>query len=83
MKEKDKGLVVVTFLNRRQVDYLDKLGKDCFFLYGHKLARTKILSELVDLLMGLQIDLGEIDLNNEALSQGISRSIENEHKETI
>jgi len=76
MKEKNNNhITVVTFLNREQVDYLDRIGKDCFFKYGRKLPRTKILSELVDFLMKLNIDLKDIKLDKESLSSGILKII--------
>ena len=40
---------VVTFLDRSQVDYLDKLGKDALFSTGVKFPRTRIISALIDL----------------------------------
>ncbi len=41
---------VVTFLDREQVDYLDKLGKDALFSTGVKFPRTRVISSLIDLL---------------------------------
>ena len=41
---------VVTFLDRAQVDYLDKLGKDALFSTGVKFPRTRVISALIDLL---------------------------------
>lgn len=41
---------VVTFLDRQQVDFLDKLGKDALFSTGVKFPRTRIISALIDLL---------------------------------
>lgn len=41
---------VVTFLDRQQVDYLDKLGKDALFSTGVKFPRTRVISALIDLL---------------------------------
>ena len=86
MKEKNNNnnhdsVTTVTFLNRQQIDYLDKLGKDSLFMYGHKLSRSKTLSELVSLLMNMGVDFKEIDLNNESLSEGILRLMRDEHKE--
>ncbi|MFH1640800.1 MAG: hypothetical protein ABIA66_02420 [Candidatus Omnitrophota bacterium] len=47
---------VVTFLNREEVDFLDKLGKDALFSTGAKLSRAKILSWLVDFAKKLNIN---------------------------
>jgi len=47
---------VVTFLNRDEVDFLDKMGKDAFFSSGSKVSRAKLISWLVDMLKGLNIN---------------------------
>lgn len=39
---------VIASLNRDQVDFLDKLGKDALFSRGTKLSRTQILSAMVN-----------------------------------
>jgi len=46
---------VIAFLNREQIDFLDKIGKDALFSKGIKLSRSKIIATLVDLLMELDI----------------------------
>ena len=77
-KKKSKNdyfVTTVTFLNRQQLDYLDTLGKDCLFRYGHKLSRSKVLSELVDFLVGLKIDIKRLDLKDGSLSKAIKRAI--------
>ncbi|MDD4940904.1 MAG: hypothetical protein PHS64_04535 [Candidatus Omnitrophica bacterium] len=53
---KNRNQRVVTFLNRDEVDYLDKLGKDALFSSGSKLSRAKLIAWLVDMLKGLQIN---------------------------
>ncbi len=73
----NKKITCVTFLTRQQVDYLDRIGKDYFFIHGKKLARTKILSELVDLLMKIGLDVRKISNNGEPLSSQILRMIRN------
>lgn len=52
---------VIAFLNRQQVDFIDKIGKDALFSKGSKLSRSKIISSLVDLII-------ELDINGEGLS---------------
>ncbi len=79
MKDKDH-VQAVTSLTRSQIDYLDKLGKDAHFEYGHKLSRSEILSELVRLIMELGIRVKDIDLKKETLAQGIMRVMA-EHEE--
>ena len=41
---------VIASLNRDQVDFLDKVGKDALFSCGVKLSRTEILSAMVNAL---------------------------------
>lgn len=69
---------VVTFLNRDEVDYLDKLGKDALFSSGMKLSRAKIIAWLIDFIEELQLSGKDIksekDLENKIL-EGIKRSV--------
>ncbi|MBU0709135.1 MAG: hypothetical protein KKC42_01690 [Candidatus Omnitrophica bacterium] len=51
-----KNQRVVTFLNREEVDFLDKLGKDALFSTGIKLSRTKLIAWLVDFMKELDIN---------------------------
>jgi hypothetical protein len=50
-----KNQRVVTFLNRDEVDFLDKMGKDALFSSGTKLSRAKLIAWLIDILKGLNI----------------------------
>lgn len=54
--KKEKNQRVVTFLNRDEVDFLDKIGKDALFSTGLKLSRAKIIEWLVDFMKKLEID---------------------------
>ena len=47
---------VVTFLDRNEVDFLDKLGKDALFSTGFKLSRTKLIAWMVDFTKSLKIN---------------------------
>lgn len=47
---------VVTFLDRTEVDLLDKIEKDALFSAGFHLPRTKIIKALVDVLKNSHID---------------------------
>jgi len=51
----EKNQRVVTFLNRKEVDFLDKLGKDALFSTGIKLSRAKLIAWLVDIIKELNI----------------------------
>ena len=46
---------VIASLNRDQVDFLDRLGKDALFSAGVKLSRTQILSAMVNVLRSCQL----------------------------
>jgi len=65
---------VIASLNREQVDYLDKLGKDALFSSGVKLSRTEILAAMVDLLRKLKVS-GEGLASRDGLEQRILRAI--------
>ncbi len=52
----EKNQRVVTFLNREEVDFLDKLGKDALFSTGTKLSRTKLIAWLIDFMERLRIN---------------------------
>jgi hypothetical protein len=47
---------VVTFLNRNEVDFLDKVGKDALFSTGLKLSRAKLIAWFVDFIQKLNIN---------------------------
>ncbi len=47
---------VIASLNREQVDYLDKIGKDAQFSSGIKLSRTQILAAMVNALKRLNLN---------------------------
>ncbi len=39
---------VITLLDRKEMDFLDKLGKDALFTTGHKLSYNEVLRGLID-----------------------------------
>ena len=61
---------VIAALNREQVDYLDKLGKDAQFSSGIKLSRTQILAAMVNALKRLNLT-GEGVITAEQFEQRI------------
>lgn len=71
-KNLEKNQRVVTFLNRTEVDFLDKLGKDALFSTGFKLSRAKLLTWLVELMK-------ELNINGEGIKS--ERDFENRVKE--
>lgn len=63
---------VITFLDRDEMDYLDKLGKDALFSTGTKLPRTKIILAMVDLIKKLNINGEGIRSENDLIQKIIS-----------
>ena len=47
---------VIAALNRDQVDFLDRLGKDALFSAGVKLSRAEILSAMVNVFRRLELN---------------------------
>ena len=72
--QEEKNQRVVTFLNRAEVDFLDKLGKDALFSTGLKLSRTKLIAWLVDFMK-------ELNINGEGIKS--ERDFENRVKEVL
>lgn len=52
---------VITMLNRKEMDFLDELGKDALFSTGHKLSYNEILRGLLNFAM-------EIGLSGEGIA---------------
>ncbi|HTY45650.1 MAG TPA: hypothetical protein VMD52_06655 [Patescibacteria group bacterium] len=51
----EKNQRVVTFLNREEVDFLDKMGKDALFSTGLKVSRAKLIAWVIDFVKDLGI----------------------------
>lgn len=65
---------VITMLDRHELEYLDKLGKDSLFSTGHKLSYSEILKWLVDFAMETGLT-GENVNSKEKLIETIIRKI--------
>lgn len=74
INEEEKNQRVVTFLNRQEVDFLDKLGKDALFSTGLKVSRAKLIAWLVDFMK-------ELNLNGEGIKS--ERDFDNRVKEVL
>ena len=64
---------VIALLNREQVDFLDKVGKDALFTTGAKLSRTKIIYAMVNALRSLGLT-GDSVRSKEELEQKIIKA---------
>ena len=71
---KDK-IRVVTFLCRKQIDFLDQVGKDALFVKGKKISRSQILADLVDLLIESGVSLDKIDFSNGDFAKELLKAI--------
>ena len=67
----------VTFLSRRQLDYLDQLGKDALFYRGVRLSRSQILAALADLLIALKVEIRLLDFVKDGFNQALINCINN------
>lgn len=65
---------VIASLNREQVDFLDKIGKDALFSAGVKLSRTEILSAMVNALKRFRLS-GDGVKNAEEFEEQIVHAI--------
>ena len=61
---------VIASMNRDQVDFLDKVGKDALFSAGVKLSRTQILAAMVNVLKRVNLS-GDGIKNAEEFEQRI------------
>lgn len=65
---------VITMLDRRELEFLDKLGKDSMFSTGHKLSYSEILKWLIDFIMEIGLT-GENVNSKDKLEEMILRKI--------
>jgi len=65
---------VIASLNREQIDFLDKIGKDALFSAGVKLSRTHLLAAMVNVLKRVNLD-GEGIRTAEQFEQRIVEAI--------
>ena len=65
---------VITMLNRREMEFMDKLGKDALFSTGHKLSYSEILKALIDFAMEIRLSGEKID-SFQALKERILQNI--------
>ncbi len=63
MKRQDeiKSHRVITMLDRQEMDFMDKLGKDALFSTGHKLSYNEILKGLIDFAMERNVSAEGVD----------------------
>jgi hypothetical protein len=52
---------VITMLDRKELEFMDKLGKDALFSTGHKLSYNEILKALIDFAMDIGLCAEKVD----------------------
>ena len=70
---------VITMLDRSEMDFLDKLGKDALFSTGHKLSYNEILKGLIDFIMEQGFSGEKID-SLETLKKKLLKELEEKFK---
>jgi len=60
-KMKDIKHRVITMLDRKELDFLDKLGKDALFSTGHKLSYNEILRGLIEFSIEIKLSGNQVD----------------------
>ena len=76
---------VITMLDREEMDFLDKLGKDALFTTGHKLTYTEILKGLIDFAKDMGLNGERVDSLNafkqKMFQQIVGKLLQSEHRE--
>jgi hypothetical protein len=67
---------VITMLDRKELEFLDKLGKDALFSTGHKLSYNEILKGLIEFAMDLRLSAEGVNSLN-ALKEKILNKMHN------
>lgn len=89
MEQQDREITthrVITMLNRQEMEFLDKLGKDSLFSTGHKLSYNEILKALIEFAMELKLSgdkVCSLDAFKEKMYKALQDSLINIKKETL
>ena len=78
MEKQDKNIKthrVITMLDRKEMDFLDKLGKDALFSTVHKLSYNEVLKGLIDVAMEAGVSGERID-SFESLKEKLKENIQ-------
>ncbi len=65
---------VITMLDRDELEFLDKLGKDALFSTGHKLSYNEILRALIDFSKEVGLNAENVD-SDETLKRKLFEQI--------
>ena len=70
---------VIALLDREQIDFLDRLGKDALFTSGTKLSRTKIISAMINIMEKIGLNakgVGSIEELEHRMEETMKKSSE-------
>ena len=77
---------VIAFLDRDEVDYIDRIGKDALFTSGSKLSRVKIIKAAVDTIIQLGVSgkkIGSVKEFEKEILRKMDEFISHKHSEEI
>jgi hypothetical protein len=66
---------VITLLDREELDFLDKLGKDAMFSTGHKLSYNEILRGLIDFGISIGLTGSNVDSKDTLKEEILHRAL--------
>jgi len=66
---------VITMLDRKELDFLDKLGKDALFSTGHKLSYNEILRGLIEFSREIGLSGNLVDSERKLKEQIIEKTL--------
>jgi len=75
---KKEKVRIVTYLQREQVDFIDKLGKDVLFSKGFKLSRSETLNQLVKFLQSLNLNIEDLDFTPSSFAHALLNKLKKE-----
>jgi len=84
MESTGKGLKkrrVIAFLNRDQIEFLDRLGMDSLFSTGSKLSRIDVLSAFVDAMMTLHVSADGVKRRDQLVGKILGKAADREKEE--
>lgn len=72
---------VITMLDRQELVFLDKLGKDALFSTGHKLSYNEILRGLIDFSIQIGLSADNVDSEKTLKEKILQQALKNIRKE--
>ena len=73
---------IVTFLNREELDFLDNIVKDIFFVKGNKTPRSQVVREIIQMALHLN-SFGKTIIDELAKKPEIIQKENSDKKEAV